>query len=596
MTEQITRSVPRPDDSGHPDVVVSLGTDHHSFDRLVRWIDDYARRHRDLRFLVQHGHSTPPEVAAGTPFLSGEDLGERMREARVVVTHGGPGTIVQARHAGRLPIVVARDPELDEHVDDHQLLFVRRLEEAGRIRACSSPQQLSALIDRALASPDGFRVRPPDGDRGGANVRGGDRGGEPDGERRDDGAVRAALRAGELIDLLIDTQETVGEPKEPVAARAPETSDTSGVPEVSRATGAPVRASGKTMTDSTATETTTGTADTTDTGTDTGTGTGTRSVHAPVPDPAPPPDDGTRTWPEVTVVVPTRDRPELLRRTLRAIAEQDYPGRLTTIVVFDNDQPDPLLARSGGDRPVRVVTNTLTPGLAGARNTGVLAADSDLVAFCDDDDTWLPDKLRAQVRVMLDEPGTEMVCCGIRVVYDRVEAVRSLDRTRVTFGDLLGSRLTELHPSTFLIRRRAMIGGCGTVSEEIPGSYAEDYELLLRLARRGPIRNIPEPGVRVLWHRSSHFSGRWRTISTALRWLLDRYPEFALVPRGYARVAGQIAFAEAASGRRRAALRWIATTIRNRPAEGRAYLALMVVCGTPSGWITRALHLRGRGL
>lgn len=499
MTEQTTRPVPRPDDSGHPDVVVSLGTDHHSFDRLVRWVDDCARRHRDVRFLVQHGHSRAPEVAAGVPFLSGEDLGEHMRGARVVVSHGGPGTIAQARAAGHLPIVVARDPELDEHVDDHQLLFVRRLEEAGRIRVSATPHQLSALVDQALVSPDGFRVRP----------------------REDEDTERSALRAGELIDLLTGVQDTRGAPAE-------------------------------------------------------------YSADTPVP--------------EVTVVVPTRDRPELLRRTLRSIAEQEYSGRITTIVVFDNDQPDPSLARSEGDRPVRVVTNTLTPGLAGARNTGVLAADTDLVAFCDDDDTWLPGKLRAQVEVMLEEPGTEMVCCGIRVVYDRVEAVRSLRRTRVTFGDLLGSRLTELHPSTFLIRRRAMLDGCGTVNEEIPGSYAEDYELLLRLARRAPVRNLPEPGVRVLWHRSSHFSGRWRTISTALRWLLDRYPEFALVPRGYARVAGQIAFAEAASGRRRAALRWIGATVRARPAEGRAYLALLVWCGVPPGWVTRALHLRGRGV
>lgn len=500
MTEQTTRPAQSPEAADHPDVVVSIGTDHHAFDRLVRWIDDHARRNRDLRILVQHGHSAAPEVAAGTPFLPGDALGEHMRGARVVITHGGPGTVVQARESGHLPIVVARDPELGEHVDDHQLLFVRRLEDAGRVRACSTPHQLSALIDRALTSPEEFRVRPEAGD----------------------GPERAALRAGELIDLLTDTTA------EPGGA----SSDEHGV------------------------------------------------------------DD----WPEVTVVVPTRDRPELLRRTLRAIDEQDFPGRITTIVVFDNDHPDPSLARTGGERPVRVVTNTLTPGLAGARNTGVLAADTDLVAFCDDDDTWLPDKLRAQVEVMRAEPDTEMVCCGIKVVYDRVEAVRSLDRTRVTFGDLLASRLTELHPSTFLIRRRAMIDGCGTVSEEIPGSYGEDYELLLRLARRAPIRNIPEPGVRVLWHRRSHFSGRWQTISTALRWLLERYPEFKLVPRGYARVAGQIAFAEASAGRRGAALRWIATTVRHRPTEGRAYLALLVVCGTPPGWITRALHLRGKGL
>ncbi|WP_067603650.1 glycosyltransferase [Nocardiopsis listeri] len=500
MTEQTTSDRHhRGDDNDHLDVVVSVGTDHHAFDRLVRWVDDYVRRHPDLRVLVQHGHSAAPSRATGSPFLPGNELSEAMGRAGVVVCHGGPGTIIQARAAGHLPIVVARDPELDEHVDAHQLLFADRLEEAGRARVCSTAQQLHALIDKALSSPTDFRVDPA----------------------TDSGPGEAAERAGTLIDLLSEQEE---------------------------------------------------------------------------PKPRTDPMDAGEEWPRVTVVVPTRDRPELLRRTLRAVAEQDYPGRITAIVVFDNSRPDDSLAREEGERPVRVVTNSLTPGLAGARNTGVLAADTELVAFCDDDDTWMPGKLRTQVEILRAEPETEMVCCGIRVVYDKVETERVLDRTHVTYRDLLASRLTELHPSSFLIRRSAMVDGCGTVSEEIPGSYAEDYELLLRLAKRAPIRNVPEAGVRVLWHRKSFFSERWQTISTALRWLLEKYPEFRVVPRGYARVAGQIAFAEASAGRRGPALRWIGTTLRTRPLEGRAHVAFLVVCGVPPGWILRLLHLRGKGV
>lgn len=507
MTEPTSNSGTGPADrpTGRPAVLVCLGTDHHPFDRAVRWIDAYAAQHPEVDVLVQHGHSPAPTTAAGTAFLDRDAFGTALRAATAVVTHGGPATITEARRAGHLPIVVARDPELGEHVDDHQLRFVSRLDMAGRVRSCSSAQQLAALLDKALSQPGEFRLR----EDAGQSTR------------------NAAREAGVLIDLLAG---------------------------------------------------------------------GRRQEDRPLPPPQPRTDAESLPWPEVTVVVPTRDRPRLLRRTLRSIAEQDYPGRITTLVVFDHDRPDHGLAREGGRRPVRVLENTLSPGLAGARNTGVLAAATDLVAFCDDDDTWLPGKLRAQVEVMRAEPETDMVCCGIRVVYDRIEAERVLERTSVTFGDLLGSRLTELHPSTFLIRRDAMVHGCGTVSEEIPGSYAEDYELLLRLARRTPIRNIPAAGVRVLWHRRSHFGGRWRTISTALRWLLDRYPEFRLVPRGFARITGQIAFAEAAAGRRRAALEWILATVRNRPAEVRAYLAAAVVCGLPADWIVRALHRRGRGL
>ncbi|MDT0302265.1 glycosyltransferase [Streptomonospora wellingtoniae] len=482
-------------------VLVSVGTDHHPFTRLIDWADCYAFDRPEVRVLVQHGASRAPAAAEGTACMDRGDLGAAMSRAAAVVTHGGPATVVQAREAGRLPIAVARDPELREHVDDHQLRFVDRLEEAGLVRACSSYQQFCATVDKALDQPEDFRPREP----------------------HNGGTTAAALRAGRLIDLL-------ARPAAP---------------------------------------------------------------HADRPPPLPPPDSEL---PEITAVVPTCDRPDLLRRTLEHIRCQDYPATVHTIVVFDGTEPDHSLASADGHRPVRVLANSAAPGLAGARNTGVLAAPTELVAFCDDDDVWLPGKLRAQAAVLCAEPGTELVCCGIRVRYDGSESDRLLQRSSVDFADLLRSRLTELHPSTFLLRRSALVEGCGGVDEQIPGGYGEDYELLLRLSRRAPIRTVAEPLVRVLWHRRSHFGGRWQTISAALRWLLAAYPEFRLVPRGYARVAGQIAFAEAAAGRRGAAVEWAAAALRAHWGEPRAYLAAAVACGASAGAVLRILHRRGRGV
>lgn len=484
-----------------PLVLVAVGTDHHAFTRLIDWADGYALDRPEVQVLVQHGASAAPSAAEGTAYFESGGLGAAMGRAAAVVTHGGPATIAEAREAGHLPVAVARDPELHEHVDDHQLCFVSRLDEAGLVRSCSSYQQFRTTLDKALAQPRDFRLPAPSGA----------------------GTAIAAHRAGRLIDLLIGTREA--RPDHPLP-RASE------------------------------------------------------DAH----------------WPEITAVVPTRDRPDLLRRTLEHIRAQDYPGTVRTLVVFDGTGPDRSLERDDGGRPVRVLANTAAPGLAGARNTGILAAETELVAFCDDDDLWLPGKLRAQAAVLCAEPATELVCCGIRVAYDGAASDRVLQRSTVDFADLLRSRLTELHPSTFLLRRSALLDGCGSVDEEIPGGYGEDYELLLRLARRAPIRNVGEPLVRVLWHRRSYFGGRWQTIATALRWLLTAYPEFRLVPRGYARVAGQIAFAEAAAGRRGAALEWCTAALRARWTEPRAYLAAAVACGLPAAAVLRALHKRGRGI
>ncbi|MFI7607323.1 glycosyltransferase [Micromonospora sp. NPDC049366] len=302
--------------------------------------------------------------------------------------------------------------------------------------------------------------------------------------------------------------------------------------------------------------------------------------------------------PSVGVVVPTRDRPQLLRAAVRAILDQEHPGAIEVVVVHDRSEPDPSLAElSRPGRRVRVVRNDRTPGLAGARNTGALAVDGELVAFCDDDDEWLPGKLAAQVAALAAAPHAHFVSCGIRVNYDGRHVDRVLDLDRVTLADLLRDRLTELHPSTFLMRAAALRDGFGLVDEDIPGSYAEDYEFLLRAARDAPLVNLPIPYVLVRWHPRSYFAQRWDTIAAALQWLLDRYPEFAAQPAGRARVTGQIAFARAAAGQRRDAVRWARQTLRRNPREPRAYLALAVAgrMVRPDA-VLRALHRRGRGV
>ena len=75
--------------------------------------------------------------------------------------------------------------------------------------------------------------------------------------------------------------------------------------------------------------------------------------------------------PSITAVIATRDRPELLRKALRAVFAQDYAGPIDAVVVYDQSPPDPQLSIDFADHPLTVIENTHTPGLAGARNSGV---------------------------------------------------------------------------------------------------------------------------------------------------------------------------------------------------------------------------------
>jgi glycosyltransferase involved in cell wall biosynthesis len=307
---------------------------------------------------------------------------------------------------------------------------------------------------------------------------------------------------------------------------------------------------------------------------------------------------GSSTWPSISVIVPTRDRPELLWHAVQSILSQDYPGEVECVVVFDQSAPTPITVEPAERRRLHLIRNERTPGLAGARNAGVLASDGELVAFCDDDDDWLPGKLRLQVDAMRPNPEAVVATCGIFVLY-RTRTIRRLppNGTTVTQEQLLRKRMMEVHPSTVLVRRTALLGSIGLVDEAIPGSYAEDYEWLLRAARVAPIVVVREPLVRIHWHPSSFFEERWQMIARALTYLLDKHPEFEQEPAGLARIEGQLAFAYAALGQSKIARRWAIQALRRNWRERRGYVALAVSTRVlRPETVIRMAHTLGRGI
>jgi UDP-N-acetylglucosamine transferase subunit ALG13 len=154
--------IPRQRDRREPArtrVLIAVGTDKHPFDRLVTWIQLWHREAAGrVSLTVQHGHTRPPTVPGAVPFLGHAELQDEMARADLVVCHGGPATILEARRHGHLPIVVPRDPSLGEHVDNHQQLFARRLGAAGKVALCESREALLGALGTGLDEPGRFAV------------------------------------------------------------------------------------------------------------------------------------------------------------------------------------------------------------------------------------------------------------------------------------------------------------------------------------------------------------------------------------------------------------------------------------------------------
>ena len=298
-----------------------------------------------------------------------------------------------------------------------------------------------------------------------------------------------------------------------------------------------------------------------------------------------------------TVVIATRDRPELLRRAIDGVFAQAFAGaNLEIIVVFDRSEPDRSLEFEEDGRRVLVTTNARSAGLAGARNSGIDKASNPWIAFCDDDDEWLEGKLQAQFDALARLPAARAACTGILIRYEGDDTARVPAQSKITYDGFLRDRMTEVHPSSWLIHRETLVDQIGLVDEEIPGGYAEDYDLFLRTAAVCPIAVAPKPLVRVWWHGASFFFERWKMIDEALAYLVDKHPRFADHPAGLARIEGQRAVAQAAMGDRRRAFETAKQTFLLNKFEKRVPLAALIAAGLPPGLALKAAHRFGRGI
>lgn len=145
--------------------------------------------------------------------------------------------------------------------------------------------------------------------------------------------------------------------------------------------------------------------------------------------------------------------------------------------------------------------------------------------------------------------------------------------------------------------RQRMIEEIGLVDEDLPGSYAEDYEWALRASRVAPIRCVPRPLMRAYWHAGSYYTNKWRTIREGLEHLLATYPEFETDRIGLARVEGQIALASVGMGEKAHGRAVAKQALGHHWREKRAWLALLTSTGVVKpDQVVALAHRLGRGV
>lgn len=301
--------------------------------------------------------------------------------------------------------------------------------------------------------------------------------------------------------------------------------------------------------------------------------------------------------PGITAIVPTHKRPELMRRAVQSIVDQDYDGEIEIIVVFDACEVELPDIDLRSNQSIRGLPNHRSRGLAGARNTGITLAQHSFVAFLDDDDFWLQGKLVAQMAMFASRPKSILVGTAIMVDDGERTHERLVSGDTVERSELLLKHPAGLHSSGFVFRRDMLLGELGLVDEDLPRSYGEDYDMLLRTARLQPVSVVNRPLVNVTWAGQSYYFGKWAVYAEALQYLLHKHPDFADDPRAIGHIESQVAFALAASNQPRDARTWAARSLRHDWRQAKASIAYAVSLGlvTPDQ-VTRVARLFGKGI
>ena len=186
---------------------------------------------------------------------------------------------------------------------------------------------------------------------------------------------------------------------------------------------------------------------------------------------------------DVSVVIPTRDRPDLLALTLRSALWQEDVS-MEVLVVDDGVRPDTrtVTTQLGAER-VRLLRNAGPPGVSGARNSGIAAARGRWIAFLDDDDLWAPGKLSSQLTAA-DEASAGWVYAG-DVTVDETLRVRDgapPPSPEAVVAELRHHNAVPAGASNVVVRRD-LLATVGRFDPQLRTS--EDWDLWLRLARTG---------------------------------------------------------------------------------------------------------------
>ena len=286
----------------------------------------------------------------------------------------------------------------------------------------------------------------------------------------------------------------------------------------------------------------------------------------------------TASRPRVSVIVPTHNRVGLLAEAVHSVLAQTFAD--FEVIIVDDGSTDRTADRVAGIGDPRVQYHyQVNAGPSRARNAGIALARGEFVAFLDDDDSWLPEKLERQMDVLTARPHVDVVYCGFTFVGAEGEEL-AIDYHRPAsrgslYVDLMFENVITGSASAALLRKSCFTD-VGLFDDALLAW--EDQDLWRRLALAGKVfLYLDEKLVRIRWHASNIQKDADRMSSAAMRYLAKLEVEVPAEHRPLLRdvtfeVYRNAALTHAGAGRLVSGMRFLMRSARPAPVRFAAFV------------------------
>lgn len=192
---------------------------------------------------------------------------------------------------------------------------------------------------------------------------------------------------------------------------------------------------------------------------------------------------------DLSVIVPTHNRRNALKRALKSVDAQTLPAG--EVIVIDDGSTDQTRAMLRSEFPHIVYRSQQHRGVSAARNLGIRQSRGEWLAFLDSDDEWLPNKLEKQIAALQNEPHLK-ICHTNEIWIRNGKRVNAMKKHAKKGGWIFEHclPLCAMSPSSIIIHR-SVFERVGLFDEKLPA--CEDYDLWLRITAHYPVLLLAQP-------------------------------------------------------------------------------------------------------